>query len=237
MSSKLGTAVQFPMVLPVEAGFLTGFSSDITGFESATLFAPGMMGVAFVGYVFDLAEGADVKAFIKTLTDNADTRWNMCTEAEMTAVGAYKNSVIFVMCPKAVPSSVSGIAAVIEPTVTAGSASETLWNEFKTVMSAENASSMIAAEIVDALAQNAFKGEITYVEGYSFENNDVFTYTIEGFNNASYITSGDKLVYVIQLDEGMDVANWMSYYFDGIKAASSAYGAYNNTMIVMVNVG
>ena len=237
MSSKLGTAVQFPMVMPVEPGFLTGFSADINGFESATLFAPGMMGVAFVGYVFDLAEGTDVAAFIKTLADNADPRWNMCTEAEMTAIGAYKNSVIIVMCPKAVPSSVSGIAAIIEPTLTAGSASETLWNEFKTVMSGENAFQMIAAEVVDALAANAFKGEVTYVEEWSFENKDVFTYTIEGFNNASYITSGDKIVYVLQLDEGMDVANWMSYYFDGIKAASSAYGAYNNTIIVMVNVG
>lgn len=237
MSSKLGTAIQFPMVMPVEAGFLSGFSADITGFESATLFAPGMMGVAFIGYVFDLAEGADVNAFIKTLADNADPRWNMCTEAEMTAIGAYKNSVIIVMCPKAVPSSISGIAAVIEPNVTAGSASETLWNEFKTIMSGENGYQMISAEIVDALAADAFKGEITYVEGWEIVNNDVFTYTVDGFNNASFITSGDKIVYVLQLDEGMDVANWMSYYFDGIKAASSAYGAYNNTMILMVNVG
>jgi len=155
----------------------------------------------------------------------------------MKAVGAYKNSVLLVMCPTAIPSSVSGLAAIIEPTVTAGSASEALWNEFKTVMSGENAYQMIAADVVDALAADAFKGEVTYVEEWSIENNDVFQYTIDGFNNASYITSEGKLVYVIQLDEGMDVANWMSYYFDGIKADSSAFGAHNNTIILMVNVG
>lgn len=237
MSSKLGTAVQFPMVMPVEPGFLSGFSTEIDGFESATVFAPGMMGVAFIGYVFDLAEGADVEAFVKKVTDNSDRRWNMCTEAEMIAVGAYKNSVILVMCPTAIPSSVSGIAAVIEPTVIAGSASEALWNEFKTIMSGENAYQMIAAEIVDALAADAFKGEVTYVEEWSIENNDIFQYTIDGFNNASYITAEGKIVYVIQLDEGMDVANWMSYYFDGIKAENSAFGAHNNTIILMVNVG
>lgn len=237
MATNLGTTVQFPMVMPVEPGYLTGFNLDkeFSGFATGAMFGSGMMGVAFIGYVFDLAEDADVKAFMKSVEDNVDPRWNQCTEAEMITIGAYKNSVILVMCPAKAPSSISGIADIVEPTVTAGSASETLWNEFKTVMAGNPA--MIAAQIVDALAQNAFKGEVTYVEEYSFENKDVFTYTIEGFNNASYITSGDKLVYVIQLDEGMDVANWMSYYFDGIKAASSAYGAYNNTMIVMVNVG
>lgn len=239
MASKLGSAIQFPMVMPVEPGFLSGFNmeTEIDGFESATVFAPGMMGVAFIGYVFDLAEDADVEAFVKKITDNADPSWNMCTTAEMTAIGACKNSVMIVMCPTAVPSSISGIAAVIEPEVTAGSASETLWNEFKTLMSGENAYQMIAAEIVDALAENAFTGEVTYVEEYSIENPDLFMYTIDGFNNASYITSDNKAVYIIQLDEGMDVANWASYYFDGLKAETSAYGAYNNTIILMVNIG
>ncbi len=239
MASKLGTAIQFPAVMPVEPGLLSGFNmeTEIDGFESATMFAPGMMGVAFIGYVFDLAEDADVKAFVKKITDNADPSWNTCTTAEMTAIGACKNSVIIVMCPEAVPSSISGIAAIVEPDVTAGSASETLWNEFKTVMSGENAYQMIAADIVDALAANAFKGEVTYVEEYSIENSELFAYTVDGFNNASYITSGEQAVYVIQLDEGMDVSNWMSYYFDGLKAASSAYGAHNNTIILMVNVG
>jgi len=239
MASKLGSAIQFPMVMPVEPGLLSGFNmeTEIDGFETATVFAPGMMGVAFIGYVFDLAEDADVEAFVKKITDNADPSWNMCTTAEMTAIGACKNSVMIVMCPTAVPSSISGIADIVEPEVNAGSASETLWNEFKTLMSGENAYQMIAAEIVDALAANAFNGEVTYVEEYSIENSDLFAYTIDGFNNASYITSGDQAVYVIQLDEGMDVANWASYYFDGIKAETSAYGAYNNTIILMVNIG
>ena len=235
MSSKLSAAVQFPMVMPVEEGYLSGFEGEFSGFKAAHVFAPGMMGVAFVGYVFDLEDGADVTAFMKKVEESVDPRWNGCTEAEMTTIASYGNSVLLVMCPEKAPSAISGIADVIEPDVTAGSASETLWNEFKTAMAGNPM--MIAAEVVDALAANAFNGEIEYVEEYSIENSDVFAYTIDGFNNAATITSGDKIVYIIQLDEGMDIANWASYYFDGIKAASSSFGAYNNTLILMVNVG
>lgn len=237
MATNLGTTVQFPMVMPAEPGYLTGFNleKEFGGFTTGAMFGSGMMGVAFIGYVFDLAEDADVKAFMKSVEDNVDTRWNQCTDAEMVTIGAYKNSVILVMCPAKAPSSISGIADIVEPNVTAGSASETIWNEFKTLMAGNP--TMIAAEVVDALAQNAFKGEVTYVEGWEIVNNDVFTYTVDGFNNASFITSGDKIVYVLQLDEGMEIANWTGYYFDGIKAASSAFGAYNTTIILMVNVG
>jgi hypothetical protein len=235
MSSKLSAAIQFPMVMPVEAGYLSGFEGEFSGFKAAHMFAPGMMGVAFVGYVFDLEDGADVTAFMKKVEESVDPRWNGCTEAEMTTIASYKNSVLLVMCPEKAPSAISGIADVIEPNVTAGSASETVWNEFKNAMAGNPM--MIAAEVVDALSSSAFEGEVNYIEDYFIENDEVFVYTIDGFNNAATITSGDKTVYVIQLDEGMDVANWASYYFDGIKAESSSFGAYNNTLILMVNVG
>ena len=235
MSSKLSAAVQFPMIMPVEAGYLSGFEGEFSGFKVAHMFAPGMMGVAFIGYVFDLEDGDDVTAFMKKVEESVDPRWNGCTEAEMTTIASYKNSVLLVMCPEKAPSAISGVADVIEPNVTAGSASETLWNEFKTVMAGNPM--MIAAEVVDALCVSAFEGEVEYIEEYSIENSEIFVYTVDGFNNAATITSGDKIVYVIQLDEGMDIANWASYYFDGVKAASSSFGAYINTLILMVNVG
>jgi len=34
------------------------------------------------------------------LKDNANPRWNICTEAEETVVGSVDNKVFFVMCPK-----------------------------------------------------------------------------------------------------------------------------------------
>ena len=89
-----------PAVAPVEAGFLMGFDAEISGFEEAVMFAPMIGTIPFVGYVFTLAEGADTEAFVKTLSDNANPRWNICTEAEDTVIEAVGNKVFFLMCPK-----------------------------------------------------------------------------------------------------------------------------------------
>lgn len=88
--------------MPLEANqeFFTGFDEyKITGYESGALYMPMIGSIAFVGYVFDLAEGADVEAFIKNLSDHANPRWNICVTAEQTVVGAYGNTVFFLMCP------------------------------------------------------------------------------------------------------------------------------------------
>ena len=53
--------------MPVEPGFLMGFSADITGFEEAVCFMPMIGTIPFMGYVFTLADGADVDAFTATL--------------------------------------------------------------------------------------------------------------------------------------------------------------------------
>ena len=51
MATNLGTTVQFPMVMPVEPGYLTGFNLDkeFSGFATGAMFGSGMMGVAFIG--------------------------------------------------------------------------------------------------------------------------------------------------------------------------------------------
>ncbi|MBQ9990021.1 MAG: hypothetical protein IJP31_03635 [Lachnospiraceae bacterium] len=86
--------------MAVEEGLLTGFNNaQITGFEEGVMFAPMIGTIPFVGYVFTLAEGVDADSFVKTLTDNADPRWNICTEADETITGKSGNSVFFVMCP------------------------------------------------------------------------------------------------------------------------------------------
>ena len=86
--------------LAVEEGLLTGFNNaEITGFKEGVMFAPMIGSIPFVGYVFTLEEGSDTEAFIKGLTESADPRWNICTEAEETVVEAYEDMVFFVMCP------------------------------------------------------------------------------------------------------------------------------------------
>lgn len=86
--------------MAVEPGFLPGFKADITGFKEAATFAPMISTIPFVGYVFVLEEGQDVKSFATTLKENADPAWNICTEAEQTVIDYYGNTVFFVMCPK-----------------------------------------------------------------------------------------------------------------------------------------
>ena len=87
--------------MEVEEGLLTGFgNAEIKGFTDGVMFAPMIGSIPFVGYVFTLEEGADVDAFLQTLKDNADPRWNICTEAEEMVSGTVEDKVFFVMCPK-----------------------------------------------------------------------------------------------------------------------------------------
>ena len=88
-----------PMVEDMPEGFLNGFTQDITGFTSCTAFVPMMSTIAFVSYVFELSEDADKDAFIATLNESADLRWNICTEAEEKLAETEGNFVYFVMAP------------------------------------------------------------------------------------------------------------------------------------------
>ena len=87
--------------MPIEEGLLSGFNNtEIKGFKEGAMFAPMMSSIAFVGYVFELPEGADVDAFKTTLKDSANLRWNICVEAEELIVENEGNKVFFLMCPK-----------------------------------------------------------------------------------------------------------------------------------------
>ena len=96
--------IQFgPVTMPIEAGFLSGFDNfEVKGFEEGVMFAPMIGSIAFVGYVFTLADGADTAAFISDLEANANPRWNICVEAEETVTGSVGNKVFFLMCPMSI---------------------------------------------------------------------------------------------------------------------------------------
>ena len=87
--------------MAVEEGFLTGFGEyEVKGFEEAVMFSPMIGTIPFVGYVFDLKDGVDADEFITSLEENADLRWNICTEAEEMVSGKKGDKVFFVMCPE-----------------------------------------------------------------------------------------------------------------------------------------
>ncbi|MBQ2696118.1 MAG: hypothetical protein IJF61_02320 [Clostridia bacterium] len=94
-------AIQFMGgAMEVEEGLLSGFdNAEIRGFKSGAVFMPMIGSIAFIGYVFELDNAADVPAFIATLEKNANRRWNVCVEAEEMVTGSVGNKVFFVMCP------------------------------------------------------------------------------------------------------------------------------------------
>ena len=58
-----------PVDTTAEELWLMGFSEAPAGFSEAYCYQPMMMGQAFIGYVFRVAEGTDVEAFKTTLTE------------------------------------------------------------------------------------------------------------------------------------------------------------------------
>lgn len=86
-----------PVVMPVDPGYLNGFSADVTGFDSGAVFAPMIGSIPFIGYVFSVSGSAD--AFVQQLKTNADLRWNICTQADEMVCEAVGNTVFFVMAP------------------------------------------------------------------------------------------------------------------------------------------
>lgn len=89
------------MSFPVEEGILSGFgNTEITGFEKGVMFGPAINTIPFIGYVFELSEDTDAQEFMQTIRDNADLRWNICTEADELIVENKGDKVIVIMTPE-----------------------------------------------------------------------------------------------------------------------------------------
>ncbi|MBQ0125995.1 MAG: hypothetical protein KBS59_06730 [Clostridiales bacterium] len=102
IAESVASTKKFPLNLSVfeqEAGWLAGFNEEIGGFVSCAKFAPMIGAQPFVGYIFELEKGSDVKSFIEKLDSAADLRWNICTSADKKvsdSVGVY---VFYMLCP------------------------------------------------------------------------------------------------------------------------------------------
>ncbi len=95
-------ALQFmSATMPVEEGYLSGFDNvEIKGFDEGVMFGPAIGTIPFVGYVFDLSDGTDVDEFKQTLEDNANLRFNVCTEADEVVVESKGDKVIVIISPE-----------------------------------------------------------------------------------------------------------------------------------------
>ena len=86
--------------MEVEPGLLTGFgNTEITGFQDGVMFGPVIGTIPFIGYVFTVEDGTNVDDFVALLKDNADLRWNICTEATEPLIKVHENTVFVTMCP------------------------------------------------------------------------------------------------------------------------------------------
>ncbi len=85
--------------MPVEPGYLNGFDSEVEGFAEGTMFGPWIGSIPFIGYVFTVADASAIDAFMATLKDKADLRWNICTSADELQVTAIGDKVCLVMAP------------------------------------------------------------------------------------------------------------------------------------------
>ena len=90
--------------VPVEPGYLTGFNEEITGFKTGVMFAPMIGTIPFVGYIFEMEDGANSAEFEQMLKDQANLRWNICTAADEMIVQSMDNTVFFIMAPYSMES-------------------------------------------------------------------------------------------------------------------------------------
>lgn len=101
---------------PVEPGTLMGFgNTPIEGFSQGVMFAPVIGTIPFLGYLFRLDGGTDGDAFVKTLEDNADLRWNICTQADECIVRREGDVVFFLMCPRSMEENPAADEGQTEP--------------------------------------------------------------------------------------------------------------------------
>lgn len=77
--------------------YVDGFDKEIKGYKKAYAIKPMIGSIPFVAYIFEVDNAKD---FEKELNDNANLRWNICTEADNKASAIVGNYVFFVMAPE-----------------------------------------------------------------------------------------------------------------------------------------
>ena len=253
-------AIQFMGgAMPIEVGteFFTGFDEyQITGFESAAVYMPMIGSIAFVGYVFDLAEGTDVNTFITALSENCNPRWNICVSADQTVVGAVGDKVFFLMCPATLGDGTEGgemggmddfggIDVYYPITLEEGTFGYTFWVSFEDIMI--EGVNTTAAEIANALCMAELApfmlGSMEVAPGLlsGFDN-----YEVTGFSSGAVfmpmIGSIPFVGYIFEVEEGTDKLNFVNELTANcnpawnvcVEADETLVGYYNNFVFFLM---
>lgn len=237
----------FAMAMAVEPGYLGGFDNEVKGFEQGAMFAPMIGSIPFVGYIFDLAEDADVAAFIDGLLADCNLRWNICVAADQAVAGSKGNRVFFVMCPLSSGAEEGGNEDVtketIVPEVEEGTLGEQMWNLFLDIAVDDLPAGEIAFWITsDALTAEMGLASMDIEPGYL----SGFTTEISGFEKGAWfgpqIGSVAFTGFVFQLADGADVAAFVEMLKANcdprwnicVEADQTVCGAYGNTVFFLM---
>ncbi len=235
LMSPAGQAIGMADNMDMVPGFLQGFSEEIHGFKSATVFAPFAAGFAFIGYVFELEADADVNAFVNMLDEKKDLRWMMCMTAETYALGAYNNYVMIVMSPEAMPGAGGADAAIVYPeNAEDGTYAAEIWNFFEQAMTEsagagaeEMAYAVAYSPVVPFMVADVNAVDMTVANEHFANGFDC----IEAMFSVTE-TGSDVVIYLFSIENGLDPANWASWYVTG---EGVVWGAYNNVLIAIHN--
>ena len=241
--------------MPIEPGYLSGFDIEINGFSSGALYMPFIGSIPFVGYIFDLAEGADVAAFIAELEANCNPRWNICVCAEQTVIGSKGNRVFFLMCPETLGDGTEGGgmegpiggADVFYPiALEEGTFGYSFWVSFEDIMiegvnttAIEIANALCMAEIAPFML-GAMEVEPGLLSG--FDN-----YEVTGFSSGAVfmpmIGSIPFIGYIFEAEECTDMINFVDELTANcnpawnicVEADEVLVGYYNNIVFFLMS--
>ena len=233
LMSEAGQALGMAECMDIVPGYLTGFSEEITGFKSGSVFMP-WVGEPFVGYAFELESVADVSAFMATLEATYDLRWMICMSAETATMGAYENYVLFIMSSVSMPGGMGGSAAEIVYPENAedNTYAANIWNFFEEEMTfnpTANAEGM------------AWAVGYGYASPFNLANIAPVDTTVEnahfanGFDSIESIyciseEGSDIVIYVFTIEQGLMADGWGAWYITG---EDVVWGAYNNMLIAI----
>ena len=208
--------------MAIEPGFLSGFGEfEVKGFEQGALYMPFIGSIPFIGYIFDLAEGADVAAFVKGLEDNCNPRWNICVTADQTVIGTKGNRVFFLMCPATLDEGneggmegpVGGADVYYPIALEEGTFGYSFWVSFEDIMI--EGINTTAAEIANALcmAEIAPFG-LAFMEVAPGLLSGFDNYEVTGFSSGAvfmpFIGSIPFIGYIFEAEEGTDMVNFVN---------------------------
>lgn len=98
------------------AEYFPGFGNyKITGYSEGRNFAPMISTIPFMGYIFRVEDPEKVEEFKTAIKENANMRWNICTEADTMICESVKDVVLFVMLPSEnMPDAVEQLTAAFK---------------------------------------------------------------------------------------------------------------------------